>query len=149
MTRTAGRKWRRSKDPLWRGDSAAGVSLPSPGADRSIVRHVLYLDGAGRATPYHSTSERREVAEHFATGAGARVYETSVPRAEELGVSAVSNIELLSLLKGKGHGDAAWPSAFEVLQARKYVEQWSEHLLKFCELPAGADLPVIVKGLYR
>ncbi len=24
MTRTAGRKWRRSKDPLWRGDSAAG-----------------------------------------------------------------------------------------------------------------------------
>lgn len=148
MTRSA-KKWRRSKDPLWRGDSAAGVSLPSPDADRSIVRHVLYLDGAGRATPYHSTSERREVAEHFAGDAGARVYETSVPHAETLGVSAISNIELLSLLKGKGHGDAAWPSAFEVLQARKYVEQWSEHLLKFCDVTGDADLAGIVKKLYR
>ncbi len=143
------RKWRRSRDPLWRGDSAAGVRIPAPRADRSIVRHVLYLDGPGRDTPYHSTTERHEVAEHFAGGTGARVYETSAPAAELLGVSALSKIELLSLLKGKGKGDATWPSAVEVLQARKYVEQWSEHLLEFSELPDSADLPTIVKSLYK
>ena len=34
-------------------------------------------------------------------------------------------------MKGNGKGKAKWPNAFEVMQARRYVEQWGEHLLDF------------------
>ena len=53
--------WRRKTDPLYRGDAADAVLIPVPDADASIVRHILYLDGYGRATPYLSTTERMEV----------------------------------------------------------------------------------------
>jgi hypothetical protein len=43
-----------------------------PGADTSIVRHILYLDGYGRQTPYLSTTERTEVAAIF--GARGRIW---------------------------------------------------------------------------
>jgi hypothetical protein len=36
-------------------------------------------------------------------------------------------------MKGNGKGKAKWPNAFEVMQARRYVEQWGEHLLDFRE----------------
>lgn len=34
-------------------------------------------------------------------------------------------------MNGNGKGLAKWPSAFEVMQARRYVEAHREHLLDF------------------
>jgi len=52
-------RWRATQHPLFRGDAASGVGIPRPDADPSIVRHILYLDGPGRETPYLSTTESR------------------------------------------------------------------------------------------
>ena len=122
-------KWKASKDPLHRGDAKASVRAPMPSANDSIVRHVLYLEGPGRDTPYLSTSESYETAKHFA-GDGS-VWVTSVVIAETHSVTHIGNSELLASLKGNGRGKAKWPDAFEVMQARRYVEQWSEYLLDF------------------
>lgn len=119
-------KWKKA-DPLFRGDAAAGVRCPTPDADPAIVRHILYLEGPGRETPYLSVSEERDLAERFAQARG--LWKTTVNRAAAEGIGHLSHRELLQLLKGAGKGDAQWPNRFEVLQARRYVEQWSEHLL--------------------
>jgi hypothetical protein len=142
-------KWRQRRDPLWRGDSASGLTCPSPRANASIVRHVLYLDGAGRETPYHSTSEEHDSAAHFAGQIGGRVYRTTVASAQLAGVRHISKNELLGLLQGTGHGDAKWPSAYEVMTARKYVEQWGEHLLSYRELPDDANLVALLITIYN
>jgi hypothetical protein len=123
------RSWKQ-KDPLYRGDAAAAVAVPVPGANPSIVRHILYLEGAGRETPYLSASESLETAERFA-GNGGRVWSTTTAAARKRGVTHVGHTELLVLLNGKGKGKAKWSSAFEVQQARRYVEQHLEHLLDF------------------
>lgn len=125
-------KWKASKDLLFRGDLATGVRLPTPTADASLVRHILYLEGPGRETPYLSTTESFETARRFA-GSGA-VWETSVSVAKARAVTHISNSALLASLKGNGKGKAKWSDAYEVMQARRYVEQWSEHLLDFREL---------------
>ncbi len=122
-------KWKASKDPLFRGDLTAGVRLPVPAADDSLVRHILYFEGPGRETPYLSTTENLVTAHRFA-GSGA-VWETSVSAAKARSIAHISNSELLASLKGNGKGKAKWSDAFEVMQARRYVEQWSEHLLDF------------------
>jgi hypothetical protein len=96
-----------------------------------VVRHVLYLEGPGRETPYLSTSEQREVAERFAQAGG--VWETSVAHANAEGIGHISRLELLGILRGNGKGAATWPNAFEVMQARRYVEQHAEHLLDYRE----------------
>lgn len=121
---------------------------PSASADRSIVRHVLFLDGAGRATPYHSTTEDREIAKHFAGEAGA-VYRTSVATATRLAVRHISRTELLRLLRGGGHGDAQWSDPFEVMQARRYVEQWREHLLDFSDCDAAVLQATLLGTVYE
>jgi hypothetical protein len=123
------KKWKRSKDPLFRGDHRDAVSVPNPVADGSVVRHVMYFEGPGRETPYLSTSERRDVAERFAQAGG--VWEVSVPDAIANGVGHISNSELLGLMTGNGKGVAKWPDPFEVMQARRYVEEHNEHLLDF------------------
>lgn len=140
MTKKAGAIWRQRRDPLWRGDAEI-PTCPTPQANRSIVRHILFLDGAGRETPYHSTSESRQHAEHFANPGGG-VYRTTVAQAREMGIHHISRLDLLDLLKGKGKGDAAWSNALDVLTARRYVEQWQEHLLRFDDSPSTgmADL---------
>lgn len=122
--------WREKRNKLYRGDDRGGVCLPDPAADPSIVRHVLYLDGAGRATPYHSTSESRDIAQRFA-GRRGKVYATKVARAKDEGVRHISRLELLNLLKGRGQGNASWSNPLQVMMARKYVEQYSEHLLDY------------------
>ncbi len=126
-------KWKPSKDPLFRGDKKDRVCEPHVNADRSLVRHILYLEGPGRETPYLSCTEVEDVAEIFAGKEGA-VWVTMLKKAQFLGIAHISKTELLTLLKGKGKGRAAWNSSFEVMQARRYVEQWSEHLLDFSEL---------------
>ena len=123
-------KWRANRDLLWRGDSGIGVACPHPGANPSIVRHVLYLDGPGRETPYSSTTESRQTAEVFAGNDG-REWSTTVGVAKSEGVEHIDRRELLRLLRGHGQGDANWPNPYEVLQARRYVELWQEHLLDF------------------
>lgn len=123
--------WRAARDPLYRGDaSASGPVIPVPTAEQSIVRHILYLDGAGRESPYLSTSESVEVARRFAGRKGI-VWQAMVASAESKKVSHLSRTELAHLLTGKGMGNAAWHSAYEVAQARRYVEEWLEHLFDF------------------
>ncbi len=142
---TSKRMWKMSKDPLFRGDARNAVCVPNPDADDSIVRHVMYLEGPGRETPYLSTSEEYELAETFSNGA---VWETFVAVARKESVGHISRTELLSLMKGNGKGKAKWPNAFEVMQARRYVEQWGEHLLDFREVdrPAEATKKIFVKS---
>lgn len=133
---TAKKKWKMSKDPLFRGDSKEKVCVPNPHADDSIVRHVMYFEGPSRETPYLSTSEDYELAANFSNGA---VWETMVKVAKEASVGHIGRTELLSLMKGNGKGKAKWPNPFEVMQARRYVEQWGEHLLDFREVENPAE----------
>ena len=118
-------------DPLCRGDNQESVRLPDPAAAESIVRHVLYLDGPGRSTPYLSTTEDEEIARTVFGGKAGRVWFTTVARAQSAELRYISNAELLDLLRGKGKGDALWPRASEVMQARAFAEQWAEHLVDF------------------
>ena len=125
---TAKKIWKSSKDPLFRGDAWDAVSVPTPDADDSIVRHIMYFEGKGRETPYLSTSENYAIAENFSDGA---VWKTLVKTVKKESVGHISKSELLSLMKGNGKGKARWQNAFEVMQARRYVEEWGEHLLDF------------------
>jgi hypothetical protein len=139
-------RWKASEDLLFRGDSRDGVQLPTPGASDSIVRHILYLDGFGRPTPYLSTSEVRDVAARFASSGG-RVYTTAVPGWAAHGVKHISQSELLQLLTGKGKGKASWNNALEVMQARRHAEESAEHLASFCDVTcAPEELRGVVDG---
>ncbi len=135
-------KWKQSKHPLFRGDSKSGVRSPTPSADASIVRHILYLEGPGRDTPYLSTTEQQAAAEHFA--ANGAIWQTFVKKVYENGVKHISNAELLTLMKKNGKGEAKWDDAFEVMQARRYAEQWSEHLLDFRDITAPEQIVSIL-----
>lgn len=135
---TADTSWKLTRDPLYRGDVASGVSLPSPSASRSIVRHILYLEGYGRETPYLSASENLATAVRFAGTYG----KTYIGQAKEwpvLNVKHRPRKELLQLLRGRGKGDAEWSNAFEVMRARQYVEEAQEHLADFT---AVQDVPL-------
>jgi hypothetical protein len=134
--------WRQKTDPLYRGDAADAVLIPVPGADASIVRHILYLDGYGRETPYLSTSERKDVAAIFGVRGG--IWKTTAPLAVKHGVGHLDNKQLLTLLKGKGKGKAKWPNAYEVLQAKRYAEQHFEHLLDFTDIGPDHVAGVVV-----
>ena len=103
---TAPKKWRPSRDPLLRGDAITGVRAPVATANDSIIRHVLYLEGPGRETPYLSTSESMAAASRFAQ-AGV-VWKTLVKKAQANGVGHIGNSELLSLMKGNGKRKAKW-----------------------------------------
>src|SRR5437764_837100 len=121
-----------------------------PAADPSIVRHLLYLDGYGRPTPYLSTSELEEIAQRFA-GKDGRVWYSLVQTIEALKLRYISNTELLSLLRGKGKGDAAWPKASEVQTARAFAEENAEHLVDFRNLNGVADEEMVacVQALFK
>lgn len=135
-------------DPLLRGDGPDTVTTPVPDAPGSLVRHVLYLEGAGRNTPYLSTTEDEETAKRFA-GEPGRVWYTLVARIQAAGLRYISNSELVGLLRGKGKGDAAWPKASEVQRARAYAELWAEHLIDFRSQKGKApqDLDAVVRSL--
>ncbi len=139
--------WKKRSDPLFRGDAAAGVSVPDPAAKTSMVEHILYLGGPGRATRYQSTTEAEDVATRFA-GKSGKVYRTTAPHAEGKGVAHVSQVELKGLLRGKGHGGAKSSSALLVLRARQYVEQWAEHLLDFANVPTDV-VAQVAKSVYE
>ena len=138
--------WKLQK-PLFRGDSASSVSRPNPEAPKNIVRHIMYYEGAGRETPYLSTSEQEDLARHFAGRSGV-VWQTTVTQARAHKVTHISKTELMALLDGKGKGRATWPSALIVAQARRYVEQWAEHLLDFSDLDGGSNLEQAVSAIF-
>jgi len=135
MTTNTKKKWKQSKNPLYRGDGKKSVHIPNPKANDSIVRHIMYFEGYGRETPYLSTSEDYVLAENFSSGA---VWQTFVRKAKAESVEHISRTELMSLMKGNGKGKAKWSNAFEVMQARRYVEQWGEHLLDFRKVEDSA-----------
>jgi len=136
-------------DPLCRGDHKDSVVPPVPDASPSIVRHVLYLDGRGRDTPFVSTTEDEDVAERFARPDG-RVWYTLVSKIEAAELRYISKAELLDLLRGKGKGDAAWPRASEVAAARALVEQNGEHLADFRRMKgrSAQDVEQCVSSLF-
>jgi hypothetical protein len=138
-------KWKVGRDSLYRGDYKGLIHRPVPSADDSIVRHILFLEGPGRDTPYLSTTEEEAVARRFA-GTGGAVWQTTVKKAKDLSVGHLSKAELLSQLNGNGKGRAKWTSPFEVMQARRYVEQWSEHLLDFRKIK---DVVSTTKELFK
>lgn len=142
--------WRRRRDRLYRGDTNP-PTRPTPGADSSLVQHILYIGGRGRATPYHSLSESEEVARGFAPVKKGKVHATDAPRAESLDLRHISRTELLGLLTGRGKGRARWASSYEVMQARKYVEQSLEHLIDFSGHAAlnGEELGTLLAALYE
>jgi len=123
-------KWKASRDPLLRGDDRKSPASPVPDADRSLVRHILYLGGKGRESPYLSFTEDEMVARRFA-GKDGKIYSTTVKKLKTNEVAHISRRELVQLLRGKGKGRAAWQSAYEVMQARRYVEEHAEHLGDF------------------
>jgi hypothetical protein len=92
------------------------------------VEHILYLDGPGRPTPFSSTTEDLDIAEHF-SGKSGRVWNTDPPTAVEQGAQHIPLDRLLSDLKGSGRGNCRWKDPWEVAQARVYAERWREHLL--------------------
>jgi hypothetical protein len=123
----------KKEDPLFRGDRSDTVCVPAPGADPSLIRHILYLGGYGRESPYLSTSSEESIAAGFATGGG-RVWKTSGQRAEHLGVKHLSQRELEAILRSSRKGRARWSNARQRLLAQKYVEQHAEHLIDFIPL---------------
>lgn len=133
------RAWKQSRDPLFRGDASDGVQVPTPKADPRLVRHILYLEGFGRETPYLSLSEDRESAEHFAPRSGGAVWQTQAPEAAGRGVRHISRKELLQTLKSGRAGVATWPSESEVQRARALVERWGEHLYDYSGLDLDGD----------
>jgi hypothetical protein len=87
------RKWKASRDRLYRGAARDAPGDPTPSADTSIVRHILYLGGAGRESPYLSFSEDEVVAERFA-GKDGRVYHSSAPVLVQQEVGHISRRDL-------------------------------------------------------
>jgi hypothetical protein len=139
--------WKLKRDPLYRGDRRGGVAVPVPQANRSIVRHILFLEGHGRETPYLSSTESSATASRFAGSDGA-VYSGHPENWSAVGVKHRSRKELLQLLRGKGKGDAQWHSAFEVMRAHQFVEESEEHLADFSEAEVGADVERIAKAVF-
>ncbi|MBI4700356.1 MAG: hypothetical protein HY744_04160 [Deltaproteobacteria bacterium] len=135
LTLVMARKPWTTRDPLYRGDAAAGPAVPDPTSRTSLVAHVLYLGGPGRSTPFTSTTESVEVAEYFAGQTG-QVWQTDVPTATTAGAEHLPRKQLLENLRGFGKGKAKWHDAFEVAQAAAYVAQWSEHLLDWTTVAA-------------
>jgi hypothetical protein len=123
-------------EPLFRGDNSVGPVVPDPPSKTGIVEHILYLGGHGRKTPFSSTSESEEVAEHFA-GPQGQVWKTSSSAATAEGAKHLPRKQLLENLKGFGRGKAKWNDAFEVAQAARYVDEWSEHLLDWSGTPTS------------
>jgi hypothetical protein len=134
-------------EPLFRGDDRVGPAVPDPSSNTGIVEHVLYLGGRGRKTPSSSTSESEEVAEHFA-GARGQVWRTSASAASTAGAKHLARKQLLENLKGFGRGKAKWNDAFEVAQAARYVDEWSEHLLD-CSGASASDIGDAVARAFR
>lgn len=139
-------RWR-PDDSLFRGDGADGVSVPDPAAGTTAIEHVLYLHGAGGATPFTSTTESRDVATRFAGSAG-RVWTTEVPAATANGARHLPRLQLLQDLRGRGRGQLGRARADLVAKARVFVELHREHLLDWRSVD-GAEIAGAITRTFR
>jgi hypothetical protein len=92
--------------PLFRGDAADAVSVPDPTSKLSIVAHILFIGSYGRATPFTSTTESIDHAEHFAKDGA--VWETQVSTAVAAGATLAKKDvarESAWIREGKGKVD--------------------------------------------
>ena len=62
-----------------------------------------------------------------------------VAKSKARGVRHIGKGELLRLLRGKGKGAARWDRPYEIMRARKYVEEHLEHLLDFRHDESNAE----------
>lgn len=95
-------------------------------------------------------TEDDDIARHFA-GKEGKVYSTTVKKIAENKVNHIGRKDLLQWLKGKGKGLAKWRNAFEVIQARRYVEENAEHLADFRKLQSctKVELKKTVGKIYK
>lgn len=117
----AAKAWKASSDPLYPG-GRAGVVGPIPGANTSIVRHVPFLEGAGRETTYLSTTESSVVVERFA-GKDGKPFAHPVRKLDSLVESAAKEsgtLALKPLVKWLGDGSRA--RAERALPFKRYRE---------------------------
>jgi len=112
-----------------------------------LIRHILYIGGYGRESPYLSTSSEESSAARFASGG--RVWKTSGELAERLGAKHLSQSDLQAILKSSTKGRARWNNAWQRLQARKYVELYAEHLIDFIPFKAaGTPVKSVVHKMF-
>ena len=64
------------------------------------------------------------------------------------GAVHIPRSELVQLLRGYGKGNAKWDDAFEVAQARAYVEHWSEHLFDWVDVPLSS-IPQSIRETFK
>lgn len=122
--------------------------MPEPTATLSIVAHILYMGGRGRATPYSSTTESDDVARYFA-GPGGGVWETTPAAATREGAKHLPRKQLIQNLRRFGKGKAKWHDAWEVTQAANFVEQWSEHLLDWAGTPPATISTAVTRSFRK
>jgi hypothetical protein len=130
---------------LFRGDASDAVAVPTPEARLSIVEHVLLLGSYGRATPFTSTTEFLDHAEHFAKDGA--VWQTLVAAATAAGGKHWSRKTLLENLRGFGKGKAKWTNKYEVAQAALNVTRWSEHLLDWSNV-SPKSIDSVIKAVF-
>ena len=141
-------KWKLGHDQLYRGDMDPGPTPATFGSNPSIIRHILYLEGLGRETPYLSTSEFQASAQYFADGGG-RVYTTNPMTWIGQNVSHIPRTMLNQLLTGKGKGRASWDRASDVRRARELVELHFEHLADFWTITSQADIDAATLVIFK
>jgi hypothetical protein len=110
---------------VYRGNSDDVAGRPEPSADSNLVRHVLYLGGPGRSSPYLSLTADRATAVDFGT-----LWESSVAALNSAGARHLPTEALITALK-RNQGRSKWPSARDRQRALKYVEQHGEELADY------------------
>jgi len=114
-----------SDSPRYRGNDDEVAGRPAPKADSNLVRHVLYLGGRGRATPYLSITADRDEAATFGA-----LWKTSSAALRSSGAKHLPNDALIAALTSN-KGRARWPSTKDRLRAAKYAEEHGEELADF------------------
>ncbi|WP_139351673.1 hypothetical protein [Rhodanobacter sp. C06] len=142
------KSWKLGQDSLYRGDMDPGPTPPTFGADKSIIRHILYLEGLGRETPYLSTSELQSTAQYFSRNGG-RIYVTNPSMWPSYNVAHIPRTMLNQLLTGKGKGNASWSRASDVRRARELVELHSEHLSDFAKFTSQTDINTATAAIFK
>lgn len=131
-------------DRLYRGNDDEVAGRPDPRANDNLVRHVLYLGGRGRASPYLSaTADRNEAAEFGPT------WETTSAAVQASGARHLPNDALIAALK-RNRGRARWPSTRDRQRALKYAEQHGEQLVDYGAFPdAPSALSAVATAFVR
>jgi hypothetical protein len=132
-----------TEDHLYRGNDDEVAGRPDPAADRNLVRHVLYLGGRGRATPYLSITADRDEAAFFGL-----VWQTSSAALASSGTKHLQNDALIAALK-RNKGRSRWPSTKDRLRAAKYAEEHGEELADFVAFEDGPTALAATRSAFQ